>query len=251
MNKLLIFAGTTEGRELVGLADSLGFDTVVCVATEYGRELIDRDQTSAEVLEGRLNEAEMRALMLREKFDLCIDATHPYAIEVTQNIKGAANETNTRYVRLAREKSSDNGCITVSSAREAAQYLDTVSGNILLTTGSKELDIYTSVRGYDERIFPRVLASVESIERCVSLGYRQSHIIAMQGPFTCQLNEALIHRFDIKVLVTKDGGAAGGFAEKESAAEKCGIKLVLIARPRDERGMSFGEVSEMLKENKF
>ena len=64
-------------------------------------------------------------------------------------------------------------------------------------------------------------------------GVPHGNIIALQGPFTRELNEALMRRFDIGYLVTKDGGAPGGFGEKAQAARNVGARLVVIRRPAD------------------
>ena len=55
----------------------------------------------------------------------------------------------------------------------------------------------------------------------------------MQGPFTKELNAALLHQFHIDYMVTKDGGAAGGFAEKAEAAARCGVQRIVLRRPDD------------------
>ena len=88
------------------------------------------------------------------------------------------------------------------------------------------------------------------VEACQKLGFEGNHLIAMQGPFSCQLNKALIEQFHIRYLVTKDGGAAGGFAEKVQAAAETGVQLVVLRRPEEvgetEAGL-FTHCQEILK----
>ena len=74
-----------------------------------------------------------------------------------------------------------------------------------------------------------------------------SHILALQGPFSQELNEALIRQYHIEYLVTKDGGPAGGFAEKAAAAKAAGIGLVLIRRPRED-GLGYEDVLQQCRE---
>ena len=88
----------------------------------------------------------------------------------------------------------------------------------------------------------RVLPGVESIEICHREQIPGKQIIAMQGPFGTELNEALIRQYDIGVLVTKESGQAGGFPEKIRAAEHTKIPVVMIQNPEQAGGMSMEKV---------
>ena len=102
-------------------------------------------------------------------------------------------------------------------------------GNILLATGAKELAVFAGLE--PARLYPRVLPTPEGIAACEAANVPHRNIIAMQGPFSLALNKALITQFQIRYLVTKDGGAAGGFAEKVQAAADTGAQLVVLRRP--------------------
>ena len=110
---------------------------------------------------------------------------------------------------MNRDGSAFNASDTVASVKEAARRLEGRAGNVLITTGSKELKEYTEVPGYRERFYVRVLPTQESIDACVNLGFPERHLIAMHGPFTKELNVALMRQFHVRTLVTKDGGAIG------------------------------------------
>ena len=247
-NKFCIFAGTTEGRNLVEFLSAWDCTVTACVATEYGSTLL----TPAEgltVLEKRLDAEEMETLFRQEKFDLVVDATHPYAAIVTENIHKACEAAGTEYLRLLREESEEvDGAVYVSDVAEAVEYLNTVDGNILLTTGSKELQKYTGISGFAERVYARLLPMQVSLDACEKAGVKVSHIIALQGPFSVQMNEAMIESSGAKFLVTKDGGSTGGFAEKAIAAKNTGIKMVIIGRPAQLEGKNYAEVLEFLAE---
>lgn len=224
--------------ELAGL----GACVTVCVATEYGREE-QGERKGVTVHTGRMETAEMSALLKDTR--LCIDATHPYAALVSRNIREACGLARVPCLRLLRGESRlPEGCIRVSSAAEAVGFLEKTKGNILLATGAKELTQYAPLGA---RLFPRVLPSIESISACMEAGIPRANIIAMQGPFSRALNEALLRQFDIKYMVTKDGGAAGGFAEKMEAALACKATPVVITRPAD-RGESYETVLQTCRE---
>ena len=177
---------------------------------------------------GRLQPDAMAALLAGA--DLCIDATHPYAVDATKNIRVAAAQAGVEYRRLLRAQSPlPEGCAVFETAAQAAEYLARQSGNVLLATGAKELSAFASLD--PARLYPRVLPTPEGIAACEAAHIPHRNIIAMQGPFSLALNVALMEQFHIRYLVTKDGGAAGGFAEKVQAAAKTGAQLVVLRRP--------------------
>lgn len=241
--RVVIFSGTTEGRELSAETASMGAETVVCVATEYGK-LMQEHVPGTHTLSGRMEAGEMAKVLTG--VDLCIDATHPYAREASRNIRKAAGTANVPYRRLLRRESKlPPDCILVDSAADAARFLQGTKGNILLTIGAKELTAFSTVER--QRLVPRVLPVQESLAACEGMEIPRGNIIAMQGPFSCELNTALIHQFSIGWLVTKDGGAAGGFAEKAQAAQETGARLVVIRRPKED-GESYETILELCKE---
>ena len=228
MKRIVIFSGTTEGRALSYRLADADASVTVSVATPYGAEE-QGAHSGVTVLVGRKNEAEMAALLGGEV--LCVDATHPYAAEASRNIRAACAAANVPYRRLLRRESGAEDAVYAKSASEAAAYLRDKSGNVLLATGSKELGAFASIDTL--RLYPRVLPSREGIAACEAAGIPHRNIIAMQGPFTQALNEAILRQFSIAWLVTKDGGAAGGFPEKAAAAKAVGARLVVLRRPAD------------------
>ena len=240
--KVLIFSGTADGRALSHRLADLGMEVTVCVATEYGTEA-QGVYSGVTVLTGRRDAEEMAALL--EGFSLCIDATHPYALEVTKNIRSACALAGVSCRRLLRDACPADGAVSFSDASEAAAYLAGTEGNILLAVGSKDLKSYAVLDA--GRLYPRVLPSHEAISACETAGIPHRNIIAMQGPFTQELNAAILREKKIAWLVTKDGGAEGGFPEKAAAARETGARLVLLRRP-EEQGERFEEIIKLCEE---
>lgn len=277
MADIFLFAGTIEGKELAEVLCKAGISVHAFTATEYGGALLEAGQLF--VTSERLDEKQMLALMQEEKPRLVIDATHPYAVVVSDNIRLAAQEADITLIRLQRKESnvgmnlagqqseageqgSSNGKVVhVASAREAAEFLANTTGNVLLTCGSKELPEFTSVADYQERLFARVLSTENVVCECAKLGFSGKHLIAMQGPFSLAMNRALIQHIDATWLVTKESGVQGGFPEKAQAAAEEGIGLIIIDRPESvqaaagecagqiavERTTSTGQSEEVLK----
>lgn len=246
MYKFCVFAGTTEGRELVEFLTAQRVSVTACVATEYGETLL-HPAKNLTISAKRLTTEEMVRLFSESAFDLVVDATHPYAAAVTENIVQACNTANMEYLRLLRKESAVSAdAVYVSDIPGAVAYLNSTEGNILLTTGSKELAKYVGLEDFSRRVYARVLPIASSLESCQAAGLKPGHIIAMQGPFSEEMNAALLQSVTAKYLVTKDGGEAGGFDAKAAAARKAGVGLVVIGRPPQREGLSFPETVELL-----
>lgn len=248
MYEVCLFAGTSEGRILAGILQQSQIKVHVCVATEYGESLLPKEENLC-VHTGRMGEEEMQELFAREKFSLVIDATHPFAVNVTENIRKAAAACQIECWRVLRKEDEKISCaVYVSNAEEAAEFLQTTKGNILLTTGSKVLTPYTQMKDYRERVYARVLPMQNSLQSCEMAGISPSHIIAMQGPFSYEMNRALLQMTKAKYLVTKDSGETGGFLEKIRAAQAEGVIPVILGRPPKEEGLEYAEVLRKLLE---
>lgn len=243
--KLVIFSGTSEGHALCRFLSARGAQAEVYVATEYGAAVME-PMDGITVHEGRLSADGIAARL--DADTLLIDATHPYAAAVTDNLLAACAQTGAQYERLLRPAAARGGCETVPDTAAAVAWLNTHPGKALLTTGSKELDAYTAVENWQERIYPRVLPAASVLQKCEALGFSGAHIIAMQGPFSHEMNVALLRQTGADILVTKDTGASGGFAEKLSAARETGAKVLVIARPRTETGRTLEEMQDYLAE---
>lgn len=246
MSKICIFGGTTEGRKLAEFLSGQPCDVMVCVATDYGQTLLPEAE-HVSVSARRLPVGEIVSLLTEHRFDLVIDATHPYAQSITKSIARACRETGTLRWRLLRGASGVSPEHTyVETVSDAAAFLSETEGNILLTTGSKELAGFSQLPGFSERVWARVLPLQSSLDACAQAGLPASHIFAMQGPFSEAMNAAMLRTIGAQYLVTKDGGAPGGFEEKESAAKSAGARLVVIGRPPEEEGLSLSKTISAL-----
>ena len=249
MKEILIFAGTTEGRKLSESLASSGIHHTLCVATEYG-EVVLKEHPCMTVHRGRMDEEQIRKFIQNGRFEAVVDATHPYADIVTRNIRAAMQGMEIPYLRLKRElldlQKEEN--VTYFETNEScAKALEEVQGNILLTTGSKELKKYCVSDSVKNRLFVRVLPGIESLSFCIEQGIKGKQIIAMQGPFTAEMNEAMIRQYGISYLVTKQSGTSGGYYEKLEAAKKTGISVFVIGHQGEDIGYSFHEVCSELE----
>lgn len=294
MRKTVIFSGTTEGRHLSELLSRQKIKHIVCVATQYGSDVMC-DDPYVYIHVGRMTEADMIIFLTDSGFsatDLVVDATHPYAAEAGRNIKEAADKVGCTYIKVQRSldesSAADGRILSYATLDECICHLNSIAFDtscapdtsyasdtsadyddhgkissahtppspktestypaILLTTGAKELHEFCSGINRDllDHTYVRVLPSNESIEACRREGIPQSNIIAMQGPFSYELNRALMLQNGIKHLITKNSGRNGGYEEKVKAALDLGITVHVIERPVKDEGISVTEAYRLI-----
>ncbi|MEG1448448.1 MAG: precorrin-6A reductase [Oscillospiraceae bacterium] len=244
MLNILIFGGTTEGRLLFEEIYSYNKNTFLCVATDFGKEIVQTDEKN-NIFAQRLDQGEIEQLAKKLKVDIVIDATHPFALCITENIKNACENNNIKVLRVERE--IDEFCGNVfGSIDDAVEFLECKDGNILVTTGSNEIEKFAAISDYKKRVFARVLPVKQSIDKCFAIGLEGKNLICMQGKFSENMNIETIKLTSAKYLVTKNSGRVGGFEEKISACKKTGaIPVVIMPKPQD--GVEFSQVIGIIK----
>ena len=239
MTKALIFAGTTEGRRLAEFCAEKGIPADVSSATAYGAALLPAGVGS---LSGRLDAAGIRALLAADRYGIVIDATHPYAADITQTLRTVCGACGIPYARLIRAPEPVFG-EAFSTLDEMISVLNENKDAVLSTLGSKSAPLLTAVSHYAERIRLRILPSQEAAHSLLQLGFRQ--IIQAKGPFSVEDNIRHIRESGAKLLLTKESGRIGGYPEKAEAARRTGIRMLTLRRPQ-ETGLSFAEITAVL-----
>lgn len=238
--RIAVIAGTSDATELIQ-AISEKHEITAFVATDYGREILKHCHCG--IIIGRLQEQEF--LEILTDFHCVIDASHPFAEEVTKIVKSVCEKLTILYFRLIRPELNFNyhNIQIVDSKEKACLLLSEMTGNILLTTGVKTLNFYeTHVKNFATRAWVRVLDTKDSRKIAEN---SKAHIIYGIPPFTEQDTLGIIQKYHISVLVSKDSGIKGGLSEKINAAKKCSIPVILLKRP-DEKGMQLQEILNYL-----
>lgn len=219
----------------------------MCVATEYGEQLLEPGG-SLRVHTGRLSAEEIASLIAKEHPAKVIDATHPYASSIRQNLKSACQIMGTPYLRVLRDAFPATDCVTFETMPGLISWLNSQPGIIFSMLGAKEATSLTAVSGFSKRVWLRVLPSIESLGACLDAGFPAKQIVCMQGPFSEEMNVAMLHAANADILVTKESGLAGGFPEKLAAAKKLSIQIAVLKRPRDEYGFALQELLRQIEE---
>lgn len=234
MSAIVIFGGTSEGRLLASAFKNTDIELYISTVTEYGGSLIDKGD-NIHIHKGAMDRYEMREFVKSIDPDLCIDATHPYAAEVTKNIYSVCRELKLCYIRTLRDEGNlNNQVIYAESPEKAVEFLKGTKGNIFITTGSKELEKYCKIENYKDRCIARVLPSKAVIEKCSDMGFEGKNLICMQGPFSEEMNYCMLKQTKAVWLVTKNSGSAGGYDEKCRAAKRAGAGIIVIGREKEE-----------------
>lgn len=229
---ILLLAGTSEGRRKAVSLARTGLPLMAAVATPHGAELLRHD-FQGEIHCGPLDREAMGRLIALRGITRLVDATHPFAEEVSANALAAAAEACIPYERLEREELARRegpGLKSVSSHGKAAALAAAGTGMIFLTVGSRRLEEYTRLID-PRRLVARILPLSSSLEKCLAQGLSPANIVAMQGPFDEQINRLLFARYGASLVISKESGPAGGTTEKVLAARALGIPLILISRP--------------------
>ena len=222
-----IIGGTINAREILSILVSSGYACILTITTETGRQL--SELSGAEVIQGVLNEQQMVGFIRLKEIKLVIDASHPFAAEVSQNAINSSNISKITYLRFERLNPEYADVIKVRDYEMAIKYLTETSGNILLTIGSKNIEKFIPLGV--ERLYVRVLSSCSSISICEKVGLKSTHIIGMSGVCSTDLNLAILQEYRIKFLVTKASGNEGGINEKIAAARLANAEVIIIQRP--------------------
>lgn len=228
--RVLLIGGTADSRELARALAAAGVDVLVSTATQYGAELAAADTTARS---GALDAVGMAELAM--DCAAIIDASHPYAHAASDAAREAARLARVAYVRFERPASESLAgtviCATAEEAARAAVEAAGPGGTVLLTVGSRTLSAYVEAcRVAGVRCVARVLPVCESLAACTEAGLVPADVVAMQGPASAELDEALLHHLGATVLVTKDSGSVGGVPAKLEAARRAGATVIVVAR---------------------
>ncbi|MCA2017139.1 precorrin-6A reductase [Vibrio tritonius] len=236
--KLLVFGGTSDSIAVCRELEQLGIHYTFSVATDAGRQMAQGSDgkpcIQGELIVGRMDVAQMQQWMTDHHITHVIDAAHPYAQELRQNIMTASIGLNLPLVRFERQSQHiDHELITrVESVQQACEEIKSQGWQkVLLTTGSKDLGTFCQQLP-EQNLIARVLPTAEVMQQCEALGLGVDNLIAMKGPFSEALNHALYQTVAPDVMVTKESGQAGGFLEKMRPCLELGIACVVIERPQ-------------------
>lgn len=229
---ILVFGGTSDSLEICDKINKYSdLDYILSVTTNYGEDLARK--VAKEVHVARLSKEDMVNFIKENNINKIIDATHPYAIEVSKNAMESAKELNIDYTRYERKSLIEDleyeNKYIVNNIEEACKVARDKGKNIFIGTGSKNLPQIVEYIP-DRNLIARVLPTSDVMLSCENLGLNADNIIAMKGPFSQSINEEFYKHYNIDIVITKESGVAGGFLEKVNAAKTLDIPIIIIKR---------------------
>ncbi|WP_139488618.1 precorrin-6A reductase [Brevibacillus dissolubilis] len=247
---ILFLAGTSDARELAVLLQNEGYPLIATVVTDSAAKSLQDEQIQVRV--GRLPQPEMVAFAKEQGVTTIVDASHPFAEEASKNAMAAAEELGVPYIRYERETRSyihHPNVQIVPDYQTAALAAKERKGVVMLTTGSKTLGIFAKhlIGDPDIRLVARMLPRKDNMEKCEELGVEQKNIVAMQGPFSKEMNAALYQHYGVTTMITKESGQVGAVDEKLEAAMELGIFTIMIDRPKLTYGALYSDFDGVLQ----
>lgn len=247
MNKnIVVFSGTSDSFEIIKLLVKNGFNVIASVATNEGTKMLSNID-NIKISEERLDNEKMTEFFINSKTNIVVDASHPYAENVSKTAIEVCKSLNIKYIRYERPSEGVNeNCIFVDNYEKAVEFVEKINGNILVTTGVNNIEKYMALNNYKNRIFARVLNNEKSYNKAKYIGLSDEHILQGSGIYTTSNNINVINKYNIKSIITKDSGRAGGFLEKTEAAHICNIPIIIIKRPSVQYGIVTDNISGVL-----
>ena len=242
---IAVFSGTSDGQLIVKELLKKNKRVSCFNATKYGGTLYEEDKNLI-VYSHMMDKEEIEEKLKSNNVSIIVDATHPYAEIISSNLIEISEEKKIKYIRFERPKEK-SGLKFYSTYEDIISDLEKKEGNILLTVGSNNLHLFTSRLDVD-RLYSRVLPTIKVISKCNELGLSPSRIIAMQGPFSFHMNFVMIKDYNIKYLVTKESGKAGGFDDKIKAASELAVEIFVLKRPIVNYPNSFYLLEDIISE---
>lgn len=222
---ILVFGGTTEGRKVVQLLEGAG--KKFYYSTKGDRQQVESNY--AERLSGGMDAAGILSFCREKEIGLLVDAAHPFAVQLRENIKQAAEELDIPVIRYERTyPPRDPAFVWCESWEEITAYLQKQSiRNLLALTGVQTIPRLESYWSRYNCWF-RVLDREQSLPLAEKYNFPPERLLYYEEGE--EVGE-LIERIRPDAIVTKESGSSGYFEEKVKAAVAKKIQVVVLKRP--------------------
>jgi len=231
-HRVWLIGGTSESAILAEAIAQSQIHCIISVTTESAKSLYPESEFLT-VWVGKLEQYQISDFFNNYNINRILDASHPYAVEISQLAIAVSQTHNIPYLRYERPA-------TVAQNLANIVYLDSVETlltgdylsqkRVLLTLGYRMLSQFT--RWQDQAIlFARILPSAIALDAALKAGFTPDRIIAIRPPISLELETALWQHWNISLVVTKASGTAGGEDNKINLANQLNIPLIIIERP--------------------
>jgi precorrin-6A/cobalt-precorrin-6A reductase len=224
MKRLLILGGTGDALALAHQAIDLpGLDVITSLA---GRTSTPKNLVGKVRIGGFGGETGLVEYLQTAQIDLVLDATHPFAAQMSWHGAGAARAVGIPWLMLIRpawEQSSLDNWIEVASIEAAVTAIPTSAQRIFLTIGRQQLAPFSVLT--DRWCLMRSIDPPDS-----NIQLPPGKLLLDRGPFSLEQERQLFKDYRIDVIVSKNSGGDATYA-KVIAARELGLPIVMVQRP--------------------
>lgn len=232
--KVWLIGGTSDSATIAKILTASSLPLVITVTTPNAVSLYSAVN---EIAVGCMNEEKMQSFCQEQNIVAIVDASHPYAVEVSRQAIAVTTTLNIPYLRYERTNYQSPVSISNSSILELDSFNTLITGDylqqqkVLLTVGCKALPLFKS---WQDRatLYARVLPKISSAETALSAGFKGDRLIAIRPPLSIAFETALWQQWNISLVVTKASGKAGGEDIKRQVAANLNVPLIVISRPK-------------------
>ncbi len=246
MKKIWLIGGTGESATI---AESIAFHQLTClvtVTTENAKTLYPISPYLT-IQKGALSGDQIRGLCQQENIIAIVDASHPYAVQISQQAIAVSQEYQIPYLRYERSSLPPSPGIITLNNFDTLINGDYLQGErVLLTVGYKALPLFKLWQNRTV-LFARVLPRIQSLEVALKAGFSGDRLIALRPPISRELEQALWQQWNITLVITKASGKQGGEEIKRLVATELGVKLIVIDRPLVNYPQQTDQLSDIIK----
>lgn len=244
-----LFLGTSEGRTILKQLNDFTDNIYLSAATEYGGESL-KDCHYKHLNTSPLTQEEMEKVIDTQGISIIIDATHPYATLVTDNLIAASKAKGVLFVRydrpsVVKQYLLNPNIILVNQYEDLKKHLRGIQGIIMNTTGSNNVEKLEEMNLPNPMVH-KVLPTKEVLTKLYNLGIPLRNIVAICGGGSKEFNKALFKEYDAKAIILKDSGKQGKTEEKIEAALELGVKAYIIKRDKRQYENAFDKEEDVI-----
>lgn len=229
--RLWLIGGTEESKHLALAIAQAHIPCTVTVTTEAARALYPADST-VRVWVGQLTSEILPQFLQQQHIAAILDASHPFAVEISRGAIAAAQPCCLPYLRYERTAIIQHrGTTHTLPSLEALLTPERLQGQRLLAILGYRMLAQFQPWQHQATLFARILPSPTALEAALAAGFTPDRLIALRPPVCPDLERALWQQWQISLVVAKASGSAGGEDVKRQVAADLGIPLVIIERP--------------------
>ena len=225
MKEVAIFNGTIEGSILCKKLCERKVSVTAFISNEYGDVVLEPVQYLTIVKEQVSFED---IVMMLQKFDVVIDATNSEAVEIKCNIKNACKTAGVPYLCVKKQNIFNEIGMNMESMQDVVTYLAFHTGNVLLMSGCTEIEYFSALPNFKERIKMLISPNVDSLHACNSAGFVEKQIIAFDGTYSISFYHALLREMSVKYVVMKNADDKKDLSNIAEAVKMTGATLIIV-----------------------